>query len=62
MNDVIVLRKEVYGRELFYPVNEFACILCRLLGKKSMSMDHIKVCLDAKWKITIHEKQKKEVA
>lgn len=33
---LIFTLKDVYGRELFYPVNSLAEELCRLAGRKTM--------------------------
>jgi len=41
MGIVQVQVKNVYGNELIYPVGENACLLARLIGKKTFSTDNI---------------------
>lgn len=44
--DIILHKDKVYGRQLFYPANSFAEMLCKLMGKKTMDHKQVKLCRD----------------
>ena len=50
---VEVVHKESYGRDFFYPKNEFAKALCRLMDTVSFTAEKLALCENAGWEVVI---------
>lgn len=48
-----LLFKNTYGRDRFYPLNEDAKHIARLLDQKALTREHLLICKEAGWKIQI---------
>lgn len=48
-----VICKGAYGREFFYPVNDLAEILCKILGRKTLTKKQLLIAKDAGWEVII---------
>jgi hypothetical protein len=49
--ELIVMRKNVYGIDLIYPVNETAIIFANLIGKKTFGANDLDLISALKYKI-----------
>lgn len=50
---VKVFLKEVYGRPLYYPKNEIAEVLCKILGSQSMGKRQIDILIENGWEVVM---------
>lgn len=48
-----VIHKKNYGRDFFYPVNEFGKTLCQLMDAASFTLEKLKICKRAGWQVEI---------
>lgn len=52
--DIILYKDKVYGRNLYYPGNGNADILCKLMKKKAMGIADVNICKDFPlWNVVI---------
>lgn len=56
--NLILLKKSIYGKDLFYPKNDIASTLCKLMKKVTLNDKHLEICKDAGWKIDVHYDEK----
>lgn len=52
-----VILANKYGRDIFYPDNNNAQLLCQLLGSKSLTKDQLKLCKQGGWQVIIKTKE-----
>jgi hypothetical protein len=50
--DIQVFRKNIYGKERFYPVTKDAIFLANLIGCPSLAMRHLKLCKQHGWDVS----------
>ena len=63
MLHIELMFKDVYGKELYYPINDEAKTLCQMMKKKTFQEKHVDICRAAGWDVvTTGYKPKKEVA
>lgn len=48
-----VFRQNYYGKFFYYPINDNAKMLCKLLNQKSLTDDNIKIIKDFKWEVVV---------
>lgn len=53
MNTITITKKSVYGRDVYYPVNELAQQFCDLLKAKSFTVCQLKKLKDMDFKIEV---------
>ena len=57
---IVVLKKNVYGKELIYPVNDMATIFTQLMKRKTFDLADLKLIKELGYEIEV-EAQKLEV-
>lgn len=53
MLELKVKFKTIWGKERFQPVSEDALTIARLIGKKTLTRNHLLICKAAGWSIKI---------
>ncbi len=52
--NLILLKKSIYGKELYYPKNDIALTICKLMKKVTLNSIHLGICKEAGWNIEVH--------
>lgn len=50
---LLLYAKDVYGKTRYYPINETAKIICKLMKKKTLTKDQLKLCDEGGWNVDV---------
>lgn len=59
--DINVKHELIYGKHRFRPKNQSALFLTKILGKKTLSAIHLKICREAGYKVNVEELNDSEI-
>jgi hypothetical protein len=53
MRKIIIQPKHIYGSYYFYPISDFAKLLCELIKRPTLTRDQLKACAEFGIKIDL---------